>query len=1064
VTIQRVFAGYDQSDCASMQIASVLYRAYSYRVARYIGVIGGVSIRVRCFVEQPNAQEVELFDTEVASNGGDVGVNLDCPKLIAVGTTLVCCWLQTEAGAVTLHMGTLNIGTMGTFGPSWTDQGSVSTHDSGLYDLVCIDNDQYFDHDDDEYVVVLRTDVDEFQIRRHDGFDWISTSWITNYTTPANIADSILMAHAFESLVQPSFLVTYQTDAGGDEDAGVIRTTRFTSTNGVQTHDTVSFTAIPAAVRATQASHQRLTLNRVALAVEYADDVDLGAEDLYVRWIACVVLDATDTSQASAEQNFSNLHMLSRLFALPGLSDVASPTPRLFLAVGFKNMGATWTYEGDVTVYESGTEWAQSLPMILDLDWTRWSDHGDLEVRPFVVAQMPFTVGDCRVGGTTALLADPVGSSSIDGRRTNHLSHVTDPPDFGPSVKSMTFAHGAFGRTQNVGISTGALEATESKVNPVAALVRGWEFNYEDPWVTWRDGRTEPSANWKGVCEIAQHQARNVGRHLILGGSTPVAYDGVQVVELGFPWDPEIVSANGTLEGGSPDGLGAGVYIYTAIYEWSDSFGVVHRSGPAVPVSIELGDPGPDSNQVVLRIRTMTVSLRDNMAVYPDAHSIHIVVYRTTAGGSTFFRLHCLDNAFQSRWSVDHTPLNDPTTWAITVTDALPDATLTAVSDPLPWPILDTSGVAIPLTPQRVPASAVMAVFQERLWMVSMEDPDELRYSLTLRKGFAPEFNDANTVRRDNLGPVTGAAAMDQQLVIFTPDRIYSVQGRVQDDTGSDGDIQIYLLAEGVGCFCQRSVVVTAGEGIFFQARKGYYQLDRGGATTFVGADVEDYIGESGMVLAATLLEQSHEIRLVCNTSTREPVVLRYNYLHKMWSRELPVDFVVDDADRAKAAHGMQWRGLDGEVCHVLLQQGAVGFERAASDLPFADTNEDGDDVAIPVDIQTSWIHTAGIGGLQRIWSILLTLDRPNASQITVTLEFDQGGYGTADVTQNIVFASGTVIPLRCRPSVQKCTAFRIRIRETGSVPTTENISITAITLIAGVKRGHSRVPAAQIG
>jgi hypothetical protein len=47
---------------------------------------------------------------------------------------------------------------------------------------------------------------------------------------------------------------------------------------------------------------------------------------------------------------------------------------------------------------------------------------------------------------------------------------------------------------------------------------------------------------------------------------------------------------------------------------------------------------------------------------------------------------------------------------------------------------------------------------------------------------------------------------------------------------------------------------------------------------------------------------------------------------------------------------------------------------------------------------------------------------------------------------------------------VQKCTAFRIRIRETGSVPTTENISITAITLIAGVKRGHSRVPAAQIG
>ena len=101
---------------------------------------------------------------------------------------------------------------------------------------------------------------------------------------------------------------------------------------------------------------------------------------------------------------------------------------------------------------------------------------------------------------------------------------------------------------------------------------------------------------------------------------------------------------------------------------------------------------------------------------------------------------------------------------------------------------------------------------------------------------------------------------------------------------------------------------------------------------------------------------------------------------------------------------------------------------------------------------------------LHRIRSILLTLSRPAQSQITVTLEYSiYGGY-SADVTQTIVFEADDDVPLRCRPSQQKCTAFRIRITETGAVPTTENLSITAITLIAGVKHGHSKLPVERMG
>lgn len=1085
MTISRLYAGVDQPDVASLELLGVHYECYVYRTNRVAGlaVMAGVSLRARCVVRS-GGDPVELFDSEIVNNSGfgtPAADFIDCPKIIAVGSTFVVCWLQNATNVSrTLHMASLDISTLAATTPTWTSAGSIPTHTSALYDLVQIDTDQYFTHHATDFIVAHRTGLAEFTVRRHNAFDWVSTDWVTVYATPANIADSIIAAHAHEELLEPAVLVTYQTDAGAETSAGVVRTARFTITNGVQTHDTVSFTAIPAAVRVATAGHARVGNFDVALVIEYADSDDIAASaTYYVRWLAMVMLDNRDTSQQSGEQTLANMHMLSRPFALPGLSDQLTPTPRLYLAVAFKSMGGASFYEGDAADTDQGNEWVQSLGFILDLNWPVWNDVADLTARPFIVSQIPFTILDGRVGGYTGSLPGPVidafGSTTLDARRTNHPSHVADPPSFGPSIKSVTVAIAAFGRAQNVGMTisdSNAIIAGEKRARlvPVGARVLGWEFNYEDPWIVWRDGRTQPVANWKGVHDIVQHQALQVGQHLVLGGGTPLLYDGIQTVEMGFAWDPEIVRADGTLDGGDAEGLGEGVYGYTAIYEWVDSFGVVHRSGPAAPVFITLGDPGPDSNSVVLQIRTMTCSLRDNLAIYPDAHKINIVVYRTEAGGAQYYRVFCLDtNSFDHK--VENTPVNDPTDWVISVTDTLPDDSLTGVSDPLPWPIGDTSGAAGPLVPQRVPAACVMALFQERLWLACLEDPDLLAYSLTLRKGIAPEFNDANVVRRDNLGPVTAMASMDTQMIVFTPDKIYAVVGRVQNDTGGDGDLSIRRLAEGIGCVCSRSVVVTAGDGVFFQSRKGYYQLDRGGNCSYIGQEVEDYVRDAGMIRSATLLEDRHTVRLVCNAAgagtTGDPetqcVTLDYSYRFKKWTRGLPADLVTDDERRSEGQHGLAWRGIEGQVSHVLVQQGAVAFERADSDTPFAD-HVDGVDVAIPLDVQTGWIHVAGVAGLQRIRSILFTLDKPNSSALTITLEYDQGGYGTADNTQNVAFVAGTAMPLRVRPNVQKCVAFRVRIRETGVVATTENLSITAITLIAGVKRGHAKVPAAQIG
>ena len=59
-------------------------------------------------------------------------------------------------------------------------------------------------------------------------------------------------------------------------------------------------------------------------------------------------------------------------------------------------------------------------------------------------------------------------------------------------------------------------------------------------------------------------------------------YDGANVVEHGFNLYPENVSANLTYANG---GLGAGNYQYSAVYEWMDNQGNIHRSAPSTAIT-----------------------------------------------------------------------------------------------------------------------------------------------------------------------------------------------------------------------------------------------------------------------------------------------------------------------------------------------------------------------------------------------------------------------------------------------------------------------------------------------
>jgi hypothetical protein len=157
------------------------------------------------------------------------------------------------------------------------------------------------------------------------------------------------------------------------------------------------------------------------------------------------------------------------------------------------------------------------------------------------------------------------------------------------------------------------------------------------------------------------------------------------------------------------------------------------------------------------------------------------------------------------------------------------------------------------------------------------------------------------------------------------------------------------------------------------------------------------------------------------------------------------------------AVGGCAWRGTGRESLHVVVEQGAVLLERSVRDADrYTDEDRNSED-AISLEVQTGWIHPSGIAGYQRTQEIGISLEKPNASAVAVDVETDMdGSYGGA-LTQTFTFASPAPSYLSCRLRYQKGAAYRVRVREAGTIPETENLAITGMTMYVGIKKGLRR-------
>lgn len=146
------------------------------------------------------------------------------------------------------------------------------------------------------------------------------------------------------------------------------------------------------------------------------------------------------------------------------------------------------------------------------------------------------------------------------------------------------------------------------------------------------------------ICQVEGNQrflntiAHNV---TVVGGGTPLLYDGQRLVEMGFYSYPAVGAGNWATDttGGS---MLPGVYQYRFTWEWVDAKGQLHQSDASPALTVDLSNSSTTTNRVRFFVPCLVATRKQRQMQSGKVDlkaSVRLVAYRTIAGGSTFHRV-----------------------------------------------------------------------------------------------------------------------------------------------------------------------------------------------------------------------------------------------------------------------------------------------------------------------------------------------------------------------------------------------------------------------------------------
>jgi len=520
-----------------------------------------------------------------------------------------------------------------------------------------------------------------------------------------------------------------------------------------------------------------------------------------------------------------------------------------------------------------------------------------------------------------------------------------------------------------------------------------------------------------------KYQTKTLGQNMHISGGVMAVYDGLSCVEAGFLLFPEGVS-NSAGGGGA---IEAGTRLYAVVYEWSDANGQIHQSAPSIGLSVI----NTLNQENTLTIPTLRITEKKTQA---DRSSVSIVLYRTRAAGSIYYRVS----------SITSPTLNSTTADTVTIVDGLADTAIG--SNQLMY---TTGGVLENIVPF---SCSAMEEYRNRIVANVLEDYTLTQYSRAWVKDESVQFSDALAFRSSqDGGAILGYKAMDEKLIIFKQSQIAVQVGNGPTDAGAQDDFIVPQgIASDVGSLVPLSMVAYPG-GIVFKSDKGYYNLSRSLETSYIGNDVQDFNNLD--CVGAILVAENNEIRFYHSDGP----TLVYDYKIGQWGTDTGLE----------CSSACLWRG----VAVVGKSDGRVLVEDKT-------TFRDGGS-SISMRIGTSWLSIAGLQGAQRIYRALFlgSLKSNHVLRIQVCYDFqdavaEQFLFDSEQILGASYFGSDSywggadynggsdgLYQMEVLPELQKCQSVKFQIDDLnpGNIEGA-GFSMVGMLAVVGVKAGPARL------
>jgi hypothetical protein len=504
------------------------------------------------------------------------------------------------------------------------------------------------------------------------------------------------------------------------------------------------------------------------------------------------------------------------------------------------------------------------------------------------------------------------------------------------------------------------------------------------------------------------YQSRMLGSNLHMTGGFLSIYDGLEVTESGFHLYPEDVNFSIASTGGS---LNEGIYLYSVIYEWVDNQGQVHKSAPSVVSNLTIST-GTSTNKVTLTIPTLRVTAKSDIAIQ---------IYRSEANQTVLYNVKSpTATLLYNNSSVDSVTYEDTASDFAIETNEL---------------LYTTGGVLENIATE---ACSLVDVYQSRMAVAGLEDPNEFAYSKIQVKGEGVAFGDIFKNRLDPLGgPISAIKLMDDKIILFKENVIFYVSGDGPNDSGQQNGYTLpQLITSDSGCPFPKSCVLMP-QGVMYKSNKGIYLLNRGLNIQYIGADVEQYNSQD--ITSAELIQDKNQVRFL----TANGLTLVYDYYFQQWST-----FTNHQGDDA------------------VIWQGKYTYLRTDGEVYRENTGFLDDTTPIVLKAATAWLKMAGVQGFQRVRRIGFLGEYKSAHSLQVRVGYDyKDAYASTYTFDAATVIASTANPyeFRAHLAIQKCASLRFEFQDIPSISAPgESYNMTDLSLEIGVKRGVNKLKAVQ--